>query len=316
MGQLSRQLLKPTVCHAFTLNSLSETFYPGDRYHDDDTHAQDNHFGGESAILSSSTAPSIDEPSETWPANDVAGVVLAKTPCMFVCISYPLFSLTLNNQEKEYPASVHELAAYLGQPDLHEHIRRFLYWQLHPDDNNTDVLLTLCPDFDSDISVFHSATSTFHSPSDPNGARGMHHEVIWSTPCWCNEDARRDCVFVECDAEAQGMRGLDVVHVLAFFSFITDGIHYPSALVQWFTRIGEELDDLMGMWMVRAEQSMDGSPAVSVIHTDCILRGAHLIPVFGPDSIPSKLHFSESLDAFAAFYVNRFIDHHAFEILF
>ena len=83
-----------------------------------------------------------------------------------------------------------------------------------------------------------------------------------------------------------------------------------------FTRVGEEPDDLTGMWMVQAEVSEDGSPVVSIIHTECILRGAHLIPIFGQDLIPSQLHFSDSLDAFAAFYVNQFINHHAFEILF
>jgi hypothetical protein len=144
----------------------------------------------------------------------------------------------------------------------------------------------------------------------------MRREVIRSTPCWRGREERRDCVFVERDVEAKGMRGLDVVRVLAFLSFDVDGVHYPSALVQWFTHVSEEPDDLTGMWMVQPEQSADGSPVISIIHTDCILRGAHLIPIFGQDFIPSGLHFSDSLDAFAAFYVNRFIDHHAFEILF
>lgn len=188
--------------------------------------------------------------------------------------------------------------------------------QLHLDDENTDIPLSLCPEFDSDISVFHSATSTFYSPSDASGLKGMRREVIRSTPCWRNKEPRHDCVFVERDTEAKGMRGLDVVRVLALFSFVADGVQYPSALVQWFTHIGEEPDNLTGMWMVQAEQSTDGSPVVSVIHTDCILRGAHLIPIFGRDFVPSELHFSDSLDAFAAFYVNRYIDHHAFEILF
>ena len=31
--------------------------------------------------------------------------------------------------------------------------------------------------------------------------------------------------------------------------------------------------------------------------------------------IPKDLHFSQSLDSFRAFYVNRFIDHHAFKLL-
>ena len=77
------------------------------------------------------------------------------------------------------------------------------------------------------------------------------------------------------------MRGLDVVRVLAFLSFVVDGIEYPSALVQWFTHVGEEPDDLTEMWMVQAEVSEDGSPVVSIIHTECILCGAHLIPIFG-----------------------------------
>ena len=144
----------------------------------------------------------------------------------------------------------------------------------------------------------------------------MCREVIRSTPCWHNKEPHHDCVFVECDTEAKGMRGLDVVCVLAFLSFDADDVQYPSALVQWFTHVGEEPDDLMGMWMVQAEQSTDGSPVVSVIHTDCILCSTHLIPIFGQDFVPSELHFSESLDAFAAFYVNRYIDHHAFENIF
>jgi hypothetical protein len=112
------------------------------------------------------------------------------------------------------------------------------------------------------------------------------------------------------------MGGLDVIHVLAFFSFVSDGVLYPCTLIQWFRHISEEPDNLTGMWMVEVEQSTDGSPNISVIHTDCILHGAHLIPIFGPDFVPEELCFLGTLDAFAAFYVNRFIDHHAFEMIF
>jgi len=233
-----------------------------------------------------------------------------------VYTSYSLLCLTLNEPEKEYPTSVHELAAHLGQLHLHELIQQFLYWQLNPEDDRTDIPLPLCPEFDSDISVFHSATSTFHAPSDPSGIRGIHHEVIQSTPSWHNKKPHHDCVFVEHDTEALGIQGLDIVYVLAFMSFVADGVHYPSTLVQWFTHVYEEPDQLTGMWMVQAEQSADGSPIVSVIHTKYILRGTHLIPIFGQDFIPPGLHFSHSLDTFSAFYVNRFINHHAFEILF
>jgi hypothetical protein len=211
---------------------------------------------------------------------------------------------------------VDQLADHLGQPHLHELIRRFLYLQVNPNNDNSDITLSSCPLFDSDISIYHSATSTFYAPSNPSGIRGMHREVIRSTPEWCKKGPRRNCVFVEHNAEIGRMGGLDVIHVLAFFSFVSDSILYPCVLVQWFRHISEELDNLTGMWMVEVERSIDRLPNISVIHTDCILRGAHLIPSFGPDFVPEELRFSSTLDVFAAFYVNRFIDHHAFEIIF
>jgi hypothetical protein len=54
----------------------------------------------------------------------------------------------------------------------------------------------------------------------------------------------------------------------------------------------------------------------SVLHLDSFLRGAHLIPVYGDEALPVDFHYSYSLDAFQAFYVNKFIDHHANEIAF
>jgi hypothetical protein len=66
-------------------------FSAGDRHHDDETHAQDDPFDGESAAPSSSTAPHVDEPLDTWNVNDplaAAGVVLAKTPRMSIHIIY------------------------------------------------------------------------------------------------------------------------------------------------------------------------------------------------------------------------------------
>jgi hypothetical protein len=82
-----------------SFNYLTEVFSADDLPCDDDTHAQDSHFDGEPATPSSSTAPHIDKSSETWPVNNplaIAEVVLAKTPCTFICTSHPLLSLTLN----------------------------------------------------------------------------------------------------------------------------------------------------------------------------------------------------------------------------
>ncbi|KAF8146315.1 hypothetical protein K438DRAFT_2045337, partial [Mycena galopus ATCC 62051] len=46
------------------------------------------------------------------------------------------------------------------------------------------------------------------------------------------------------------------------------------------------------------------------------LHGAHLIPVYGFARIPANFRYYVSLDAFKAFHVNKYIDHHANEIAY
>lgn len=52
------------------------------------------------------------------------------------------------------------------------------------------------------------------------------------------------------------------------------------------------------------------------IHLDTVLRAAHLMGVCGEAFIPKTITSANSLDAFYSFYVNKFIDHHTFEIVF
>ena len=40
------------------------------------------------------------------------------------------------------------------------------------------------------------------------------------------------------------------------------------------------------------------------------------MPVYGNDPIPRYLSFTQTLDTFNSYYVNKYIDHHAFEIAF
>jgi hypothetical protein len=48
-----------------------------------------------------------------------------------------------------------------------------------------------------------------------------------------------------------------------------------------------------------------------------LLRGAHLIGVARKEIVPvADFDFSDSLDAFQAFYVNKYADHHAHKIAF
>jgi hypothetical protein len=220
--------------------------------------------------------------------------------------------------ERRYSSTAKELAAVFRQPNFHDLIRQFLFDQAHLLDPDAplgmDVPIAQCPAFDSRISVYHTMTAVFYSPSDPCGLHGMRQECIRSNPCWRKHLPRHDTVFVERDPTLPGIRGFDIVRILALFSFVHMCVFYPCALVRWFTYVADEPDEAMGMWVVRPDQNADGSPAIGVIHLDSILRGAHLMPVFGNDPIPIELRSEHSLDVFQAFYVNKYIDYHAFEI--
>jgi hypothetical protein len=56
--------------------------------------------------------------------------------------------------------------------------------------------------------------------------------------------------------------------------------------------------------------------ALLVPDLDTLLRGAHLIPVYGTRHIAANFTYQHSLDALKAFHVNRCIDNHANEIAF
>jgi hypothetical protein len=206
------------------------------------------------------------------------------------------------------------LASEINQPHLPELMRRFLYDQLYPNSlfKSSNVALTACPNFSGLISVFNSALATFYAPSDPSGIGGMHREHIRATPSWRQGPARYDCVLVQTDGD---LRGMDVVRILLFFSFSFDGIMYPCALVRWYSLISEDRDNDTGMWMVEPDVKLDGSPAISVIHLDCICRAVLLLPIYGDACLPKSLSMHDSLDAFVSFYVNKYADHHAFEMV-
>ena len=107
-----------------------------------------------------------------------------------------------------------------------------------------------------------------------------------------------------------------MARVRAFFSFISRGITYPCALVHWFSRVGDEADEDMGLWVVKPDFDETGAPLAGIIHLDSIFRAAHLMGVCGEGFVPKTLTADNSLDFFDSFYVNKYVDHHAFEIAF
>ena len=209
------------------------------------------------------------------------------------------------------------LAKELNVSNLLELVRTFLFGQLFPGDdrNPTDISPLECPGYKGNISVYSSASSTFYAPSDLSGTGGMQHEYIRATPTWRQQGPRYDCVFVITDPELEGMRGMDIARVHCFFSFKAHNNYYRCAVIHWFDRIGDGPDEATGMWMVRPSFTWGGRPNTAVIHIDAIFRAAHLIPVYDRNFMSPDITPYNSYDSFHRFYVNRFADHHAFEIV-
>ncbi|KDQ49060.1 hypothetical protein JAAARDRAFT_143949 [Jaapia argillacea MUCL 33604] len=217
-----------------------------------------------------------------------------------------------------YPRQLEALAERISQPELVSHTRRFLFQELHPEDKrpNTDIRLEECLQFNGPVSVFHSAQATFYAPSDLSGVGGMYRERIRAMPSWRKGPGRYDCVFVHDDPSVPRMAGLDIAWVRLFFSFKYLGKLYSCALVEWFVRESDSPDSSTGMWIVEPQNGRGGRRDKAVISTDCVFRGAHLIPVFGNKFLPDRFPFTSSLDCFRSYYVNKYADHHANEIAF
>ncbi|KAI6103788.1 hypothetical protein EV401DRAFT_2019548 [Pisolithus croceorrhizus] len=81
------------------------------------------------------------------------------------------------------------------------------------------------------------------------------------------------------------MYGLDIVRILAFFSFVSQSKRYRRC------------------------------PSIGIIHVDTLYRTAHLIPLYATRPVSRNLKPHHSYDSFTAFYINKFIDHHAFSLL-
>ncbi|KAF5353600.1 hypothetical protein D9758_013775 [Tetrapyrgos nigripes] len=216
-----------------------------------------------------------------------------------------------------------DLAVYVSQPSLPVLIRHFLYNQRYPDaplgQRGCDVPIDQCPNFLDDHPVYlhNSAQATFFAPSDMSGLGGMRRERLRAVKSWFGGAARYDCVFMEGDTLEDGFSGLLVGRVFMFFRFSFEGRVYPCALIHWFSTIGNGPCDLTGLWMVQPDFDREGNPNLEVIHLDCIYRGAHLIGITGDTHLPATgIAASDSLDAYEAFYVNKYIDYHAHEIAF
>lgn len=264
--------------------------------------------------------PDRDEDIEDDAEDDVADVagirtdttvVLGKRPFMYACFR----SLVSADMFIVFSCPIGTIADNIPPPQLREMCRRFLWDQCYPDPDlaANDVPLDLLPEFDGNIAVHTSASATFYAPSELSGPGGMHREMIRSNTRWRGQYARFDTVLIiNSDDEDEPMYGLVVGHILNFLVFTHNNVHYLCALVEWFMVHGSTPDPVTGMWVVKPEHcDHHGLCPVGLVHIDCIVRACNLIPVFGKSHMPTDFHFSYTLDAFKAFYVNHYIDYHA-----
>ena len=112
------------------------------------------------------------------------------------------------------------------------------------------------------------------------------------------------------------MRGLDVARVHLFFSFTLEEEEFECALVHEYCKSFADPDPDNNLWIFKPDYDNDGYRIMSVVHIDSIVRAAHLLPVFKDVTrIPREISFTHTLDAFKAFYLNKYIDYHSFETL-
>ncbi|KAF9227239.1 hypothetical protein BS17DRAFT_861754 [Gyrodon lividus] len=217
---------------------------------------------------------------------------------------------------RQRPHTVSILAEELCIPNLSDLLRHFLFDQINPNhpSDHSEVPLAACPHYDGHISTFNSASSRFYAPSDLSGIGGMHTKFIHSTPLWRNEGPQKDCVFVTTDPEALGMCALDIARVLSFFSFTYREGTYKCAVIQLFNKISDSPNKDTGIWMVHPSYLPNHTPNFTIIHINTIYHTAHLIPIYSANAISRDIKPHHSYDAFRAFYVNKYADHHAFEI--
>ena len=164
------------------------------------------------------------------------------------------------------------------------------------------------------VGLHISVSAVFYAPTELSGPGGMHREVIRATSTWYNKFPRYDTVLVTVNPELYGMMRFRVARVRQFISFIHSDVFYPCALVDWFVTDAGGPDYATCMWIVRPEE-IAGQRVTSIIPLASIERACHLMPVLGRTFLPVDFHFSETLDAFRAYYVNCNVDGHAHETI-
>jgi hypothetical protein len=215
--------------------------------------------------------------------------------------------------ENGYLDDIQDLAALVQQPDLPLALRKFLFLFRNPDSISAPPSLPNLPQFHGHVNVHYSALTTFFALSNLCGVGGMHQEWICSTPSWYDHPCH-DTIFVVLDDTLPGMEGMVIAHVQLLLSFDYSGVDHHCELVNWLVCEDNEPDSDTRMWIISPEKR-NGVLMTQVIDVKTIVHAAHLLPVFGQDTVPSDIHHYNSLDRYQSFFVNKYADHHSHELL-
>ena len=219
----------------------------------------------------------------------------------------------------KYPHSFDSLGRHIGHPNLPNLVHQYLTQQTTSNTNLPSPSPQIAVSRAEHVKVFHSARAIFCAPSNPSATTGMYYETMRATPSWNQGEIpspRYDCIFVSNSLSSDpGMSSLLVARALLFFSFMINGELHQCALVHWFSTSGDQPDPDNRMWVVTPDYS-GPNRNISVIHIDSIVRAAHLLPIFDQQPLPHTLNYTKTLDSFRGFYVNKYIDYHAYKSVF
>ncbi|TFK17436.1 hypothetical protein FA15DRAFT_710800 [Coprinopsis marcescibilis] len=173
--------------------------------------------------------------------------------------------------------------------------------------------------FTGKIYVHHSAIARFFAPSDVCGSGGMHRQTIRCNPKW-EGGGRFDMVIMHDRAGEEAVLGPKVAQLYLIFSFTdtTTEIEHHCALISMFPVDGDSdmKDPATGMWIVKRQEDGEDKPLpLQIVLLSEILRGAHLIPVYGTGYLPQDFSHVDALDSFYQYYVNPYVDNHTHEYL-
>ncbi|KIK99620.1 hypothetical protein PAXRUDRAFT_131715, partial [Paxillus rubicundulus Ve08.2h10] len=87
---------------------------------------------------------------------------------------------------------------------------------------------------------------------------------------------------------------------------------YPCTVICWFNKIADEPDEDTSMWMVHPSHLANNSPNYAVVHINSIYCVAHLAPIYRSHFVSPNIQWATKV--LQSFYVNKFVDHHTFEI--